>query len=150
MSRKSGKAVLTVLTSAAALLLTSQLAFAADAIPVGGESYIKVIFAVGAMIGGRLADAARLMNRETALRRELTPEVLDGMGEALVDMAIAHRCGARFAGAGGGGCLWALGEGEAIRRLRPAWEELLGRRAGAVLLPAGIAARGVVCEDRDD
>jgi F-type H+-transporting ATPase subunit c len=51
MSRKST----TVLTSVAAMLLTSQFAFAADAIPVGGESYIKVIFAVGAMIGAGLA-----------------------------------------------------------------------------------------------
>ena len=67
MSHKTGKTVLTVLTSAAALLLTSQFAFAADAIrhatvfgafdaiPVGGESDIKVIFAVGAMIGAGLA-----------------------------------------------------------------------------------------------
>ena len=55
MSHKLGKAFLTVFTSAAALLLTSQFAFAADAIPVGGESYIKVIFAVGAMIGAGLA-----------------------------------------------------------------------------------------------
>jgi F-type H+-transporting ATPase subunit c len=55
MSRKSGKKVLTVVTSAAVLLLSSSLALAADAIPAGGESYIKVIFAVGAMIGAGLA-----------------------------------------------------------------------------------------------
>ncbi len=55
MSHKFGKTFLTVLTSAAALLLTSQFAFAADAIPVGGESYVKVIFAVGAMIGAGLS-----------------------------------------------------------------------------------------------
>ena len=55
MSQKFGKTFLTVLTSAAAVLLTSQFAFAAEAIPVGGESYIKVIFAVGAMIGAGLA-----------------------------------------------------------------------------------------------
>jgi len=55
MSQKFGKTVLTVLTSVTALLLTSQFAAAADAIPVGGESYIKVIFAVGAMIGAGLA-----------------------------------------------------------------------------------------------
>ena len=55
MSHKFGKVFLTVFTSAAALLLTSQFAFAAEAIPVGGESYIKVIFAVGAMIGAGLA-----------------------------------------------------------------------------------------------
>ncbi len=55
MSRKLGKASLTVLVSGVALVLTSQFAAAADAIPVGGETYIKVIFAVGAMIGAGLA-----------------------------------------------------------------------------------------------
>ncbi len=55
MSQKFGKTFLTVLTLVASLLMTSQYAFAADAIPVGGESYIKVIFAVGAMIGAGLA-----------------------------------------------------------------------------------------------
>ena len=55
MSHNFGKTFLTVFTSAAALLLTSQFAFAADAIPVGGESYINVIFAVGALIGAGLA-----------------------------------------------------------------------------------------------
>ena len=55
MSHNFGKTLLTVFTSVAALLLSSHLAFAADAIPVGGESYIKVIFAVGAMIGAGLA-----------------------------------------------------------------------------------------------
>lgn len=55
MSQKFEKTFLTVLTLVASLLMTSQYAFAADAIPVGGESYIKVIFAVGAMIGAGLA-----------------------------------------------------------------------------------------------
>lgn len=55
MLHKSGKTVLAVLTSVAAVLLTTQFAFAADAIPVGGVSYVKVIFAVGAMIGAGLS-----------------------------------------------------------------------------------------------
>ncbi|MFO7569778.1 MAG: ATP synthase F0 subunit C [Smithellaceae bacterium] len=55
MSHKLGKAFLTVFASVATLLLSSHLAFAADAIPVGEESYIKVFFAVGAMIGSGLA-----------------------------------------------------------------------------------------------
>lgn len=55
MTHKLGKMFLTVMATVATLLLSSHLAFAADAIPVGGESYIKVIFAVGAMIGAGLA-----------------------------------------------------------------------------------------------
>ncbi len=52
MSRNT---VLTVLTTVVALILTSTFAFAADATPVGGVSYVKVIFAVGAMIGAGLS-----------------------------------------------------------------------------------------------
>jgi F-type H+-transporting ATPase subunit c len=54
MSHKSGKKILTVFTSIAALLLSSPLVFAAETIPVG-ESYSKAIFAVGAMIAAGIA-----------------------------------------------------------------------------------------------
>jgi F-type H+-transporting ATPase subunit c len=55
MSHKFGKRTLTAFTSTVVLLLSSSLVFAAETIPAGGESYIKVIFAVGAMIGAGLA-----------------------------------------------------------------------------------------------
>ena len=55
MSFKLGKKILTTCTSLAALLLASPLVYAAEAIPAGGESYIKVYFAMAAMIGAGLA-----------------------------------------------------------------------------------------------
>jgi F-type H+-transporting ATPase subunit c len=54
MSRKFGKKVIIVLLAIIGTLLSSTLVFAAEALP-GGESYIKVIFAVGAMVGAGLA-----------------------------------------------------------------------------------------------
>ena len=66
-------------------------------------------------------DASDLMNRETAIRRKMTPEVLDDVGEELVDSAVKNSCGARFTGAGGGGCIWALGEIEDIDKLKRIW-----------------------------
>ncbi|MGD0280350.1 MAG: ATP synthase F0 subunit C [Smithella sp.] len=54
MSHKFGKKILTALTSIAVLLVASPLVFAAEAIPAG-ESYIKVYFAMAAMIGAGLA-----------------------------------------------------------------------------------------------
>lgn len=57
MSRKFGKGILTAFTSIVVLLASSQLVFAAaEAIPVG-ESYTKVLFAMGAMIAAGLAIA---------------------------------------------------------------------------------------------
>ena len=92
----------------------------------------------------RYGQAAVHMNRETTLRRELTPDVLDAVGVQLADSAMQTGCGARFTGAGGGGCIWALGEIENVDRLRPMWEETLSTRQEAHLLEAKIDTRGVV------
>ena len=90
--------------------------------------------------------AADSMNRETAVRRRLTPDVLDDIGRRLVAAARRGGCGARFTGAGGGGCLWALGEADAVERLRPRWQEILGQRPGARLLDARVAREGLRIE----
>ena len=86
------------------------------------------------------------MNRETSIRRTLTPDVLDNIGEKLVDSARQAGCGARFTGAGGGGCLWAIGEIENIDKLRPLWEKTLSSRNSACLLDAKIDSKGLIIE----
>jgi D-glycero-alpha-D-manno-heptose-7-phosphate kinase len=101
----------------------------------------KFISAIG---GGDYERAKSLMNQETELRRRLTPEVLDDMGAALVDAARQNHCGARFTGAGGGGCLWALGQPGQIQRLRPVWAEILGRRESAGLLETQVDPEGLL------
>ena len=88
--------------------------------------------------------AALHMNRDTAIRRKMTPDVLDKVGEHLAGIAHKNDCGVRFTGAGGGGCLWALGETENIDRLRPLWQELLSFRKEAGLLSVGIDSKGVL------
>ncbi|MFZ0242484.1 MAG: galactokinase [Desulfobacterales bacterium] len=88
-------------------------------------------------------EAAAAMNRETALRLEMTPDVLDDIGTKLVTVAVRGGCGARFTGAGGGGCLWALGRTEDIQRLAPLWEEVLSERPEARLLPFAIDRQGL-------
>ncbi|HWR92902.1 MAG TPA: galactokinase, partial [Desulfobacterales bacterium] len=63
-------------------------------------------------------------------------------------VAAARRsgCGARFTGAGGGGCIWAIGEADGISGLRPRWAEVLAGRSDARLLPAAVAAEGLRME----
>ncbi len=85
--------------------------------------------------------AADAVNQEVSIRREMTPDVLDDMGEKLADAAIRENCAARFTGAGGGGCLWAIGEN--IDRLKPVWEKILSEREEACLLPSRIASEGL-------
>ena len=88
--------------------------------------------------------ALSMMDQETELRRRLTPEVLDDMGVELVHAARQYHCGARFTGAGGGGCLWALGQPGHVERLRPAWAGILNRRASAGILETQVDAEGLL------
>jgi D-glycero-alpha-D-manno-heptose-7-phosphate kinase len=97
-----------------------------------------------ALDGGQWTAAARAMNEETAIRRTMTPEVLDAVGAELVDAAVAGGCGGRFTGAGGGGCLWAVGAAEAIEKLRGDWRTILARREGAEFLEAALDTEGLI------
>ncbi len=92
------------------------------------------------------SEAARLMNLETEIRLAMTPDVLDPFGRRLAREAASLGCGARFAGAGGGGCLWAIGQEKAIESLRLRWEALLVERKGARLLDVGVDSRGLLCQ----
>ena len=90
-----------------------------------------------------MAAAAEAMNRETAIRKAMTPQVLDDMGDRLAAAAAEAGCGARFTGAGGGGCLWAIGRPDAIITLKPEWERLLAERPTAGLLDCRVDQQGV-------
>ncbi|MFP4194485.1 MAG: galactokinase [Desulfobacterales bacterium] len=87
--------------------------------------------------------AIRYMNRETEIRRGITPRVVEEAGAELIEAAVAGNCGARFAGAGGGGCIWALGSAKDISRLRKKWSAVAARRTGVKILDAGVDAQGV-------
>lgn len=87
---------------------------------------------------------ASIMNKETSIRRKMTPEVLDDVGVKLVDSAIKNRCGARFTGAGGGGCIWALGEEKNITKLKPEWKDIVIKNEDALILDTRIDLKGVV------
>ncbi|MBA2881683.1 D-glycero-alpha-D-manno-heptose-7-phosphate kinase [Desulfosalsimonas propionicica] len=101
---------------------------------------------VEAFAHGDMAAAAGWMNRETELRRRITPHVVDEVGAALIEAAKEQNCGARFAGAGGGGCLWALGPAGAIASLRPQWEAIVSGRPDGDILGACVAAEGLRVE----
>jgi D-glycero-alpha-D-manno-heptose-7-phosphate kinase len=97
-----------------------------------------------AVLAGDLRRAVAQMNRETEIRCELTPEVLDEMGGRLVAAARDQGCGARFTGAGGGGCVWAFGPPDHIDRLRPMWADSLDQHPDAKLLDTRIDTVGLL------
>ncbi len=97
-----------------------------------------------ALMERNINTACEQMNRETAIRRKMTPEVLDEMGKALVKSAMEKNCGSRFTGAGGGGCIWALGRVADIDKLKNTWESILSTRKGAWLLNSKIDSEGLL------
>ena len=92
----------------------------------------------------RFSRAADLMNQETLLRLEMTPEVLDNTGKKLFEKATEHHCGARFTGAGGGGCVWAIGEPGAVKDLQDQWRKILAPVHGAEILETRVDKKGIL------
>jgi D-glycero-alpha-D-manno-heptose-7-phosphate kinase len=86
--------------------------------------------------------ASQRLREETALRRQLTPEALIPITQKLITQAEQEGCGARFAGAGFGGSLWALGEPKEIQRLTTSWKLTLSRVKDGGLLDCRVDARG--------
>ncbi len=87
--------------------------------------------------------AGALMNQETLIRCKMTPEVLDNTGKKLFEQARAVNCGARFTGAGGGGCLWAVGKTDRIETLRALWQKLLDPVPDGCILDTAIDQQGI-------
>ncbi len=87
--------------------------------------------------------AADFLQEEMALRQELTPEALIPTTKKLVGQAEHTGCGARFAGAGAGGSLWAIGGTKNIERLGKKWKETLAPVKGAKVLDCKIDFKGV-------
>jgi D-glycero-alpha-D-manno-heptose-7-phosphate kinase len=87
--------------------------------------------------------AARFLREEMALRREITPEALIPVTGRLIQQAEDAGCGARFAGAGAGGSLWAIGESGPIQHLKKTWKETLEGVPGGEVLDCAIDPSGV-------
>ena len=87
--------------------------------------------------------AARLLRDEMTVRKEITPDALIPITEKLIDQAEGTGCGARFAGAGGGGSVWALGTIDRIRHLKKIWEATLAPIKDARVLDCTIDPMGV-------
>jgi len=94
------------------------------------------------------SEAASAMNQEMALRKKMTPEVLDAVGEKLISTAVEAKCGARITGAGGGGCVWAVGEVQDILKLKPEWKRVLEKQKHAGLLDVKVDSKGVICGEK--
>jgi D-glycero-alpha-D-manno-heptose-7-phosphate kinase len=88
-------------------------------------------------------EAAGLLREEMKIRREITPDALTPLTGRLIQQAEAAGCGARFTGAGGGGCVWAIGERGPVDDLKIGWKALLSSVKGGGLLDCRVDSEGV-------
>jgi D-glycero-alpha-D-manno-heptose-7-phosphate kinase len=96
---------------------------------------------------GKWQEGAKDLRNEVTIRKEITPEAFTSITSRLIQEAERVGCGARFAGAGGGGSVWALGEIDDIQQLREIWAHILkGTKTGRVLEcavdPTGVREEG--------
>ncbi len=104
----------------------------------------EVVKRLGRAIKGKSwSQAAGLLVEEMKIRREITPDALTPLTDQLVRLAEAAGCGARFTGAGGGGCVWALGEEGPVGELKKVWGEVLSSAKGGGLLNCRVDSVGV-------
>lgn len=92
---------------------------------------------------GEWKEASKDLIKEVAIRREITPEAFTPVIDNLIKESEEIGCGARFAGAGGGGSLWALGEIEDINTLRRSWAKILQETRDGKILECSIDPSGV-------
>ncbi len=104
----------------------------------------RIVRRLAQSLAGRKWDrAASLLREEMAVRRAITPDALIPVTQKLIQQAEEERCGARFAGAGAGGSVWALGEKRRIQGLRKRWRSTLAPIQGAGILDCRVEAKGV-------
>ena len=87
--------------------------------------------------------AAKLMMQETKLRMKITPGAFIPLTKELANQAEREGCGARFAGAGAGGAVWAIGKIKNIQQLKEKWEKTLAPVRDARLLCCNVDPVGV-------
>ena len=91
------------------------------------------------------AKAVEYLNEEVNIRRELTPDAFIPITEKLIDQAQELGCGARFAGAGAGGSVWAIGgEPDDIKKLRNMWKTSISNIENAEILDCGVDPEGLI------
>lgn len=98
---------------------------------------------------GKWKEAAEELRNEIAIRKKITPEAFTPTISRLIQESEGVGCGARFAGAGGGGTVWALGEIDDIRRLTEIWARILKGTKKAGILECVVDPIGVREEVRD-
>lgn len=89
------------------------------------------------------AQASRHLNEECQLREELSPGCLSPRARKLILEARQLGVGARYAGHGSGGTVWALGDSQAVAATKRCWLRICGQWKGAWVKQPEVAGKGL-------
>jgi galactokinase len=109
-----------------------------------GKNLIVRARMADAIRSGDYAAAGRALSGEFELRGQLMDQIVPEEDRSLVTAGRERNCGVRFAGQGGGGSIWAIGEAPAIAELRHEWTRIITQRGSGLLLPTRVARNGVI------
>lgn len=87
--------------------------------------------------------AAKAVNREVDIRHRSGSSPISEDAWKFVYAARSKGCGARHAGRGGGGCLWAIGDPAQIRIVNAEWSELCLNDPASHMLESSASTLGV-------
>lgn len=88
--------------------------------------------------------AAWHLNEECKLREELSPGCLSSRARTLICKARQVGVGARYAGYGSGGTVWACGDKDAVAATKRCWRRMCGQWKGAWVKQPDVAGTGLV------
>ena len=86
------------------------------------------------------------LNEECKLREKLFPGCLSPRTRILIHAARETGAGARYAGHGGGGAVWACGENNTIAETENCWRNITKRWKGAWVKRLNVDAKGLVVQ----
>ena len=100
-----------------------------------------------ALVESDWTKAGDLISKETKIRCELVPSRITPLGERLQKVAYEYRAGFATAGAGNGGCVWALCRAsEDKENIESVWSDMLDEIETACILDTAIDSEGLMVE----
>lgn len=90
-----------------------------------------------------LIQSADVLRHEAKLRTSVCPDAITEEMHRFTKSAEEYGCGARFAGGGNGGCVWAIGEQSNIFDLKKRWEKVCEYTTGAMVIDCDVISEGV-------
>lgn len=91
--------------------------------------------------------ASELLNEECDLRVRIDPLRVSTKSRILIDIAKKNKVGSRYVGHGHGGCVWAIGSKNGIRKTLSEWRSILKKWPNAWAIFPNLEEKGIIVHE---